>query len=154
MVTLERTRNMAEVAAILSHPAIFRHVGDDSVMSCEPVDHDAFYWMLVNDGEPAGVFLVHAHNSVCYEMHTSILPRAWGEKASQAAQMLLAWAFNATPCLKMITAVPAYNRAALRFAKAGGMVQEGVNRSSFLHDNALIDQIMLGITKQEWLCQH
>lgn len=153
MMTLERTRDMDKVAAILSHPAIFPHVGDDTVISCDPVDHDAFHWMLVDDGEPAGVFLVHAHNSVCYEMHTSILPRAWGEKAAKAAQMLLAWAFCETECQKMITAVPAYNRAALRFAKAGGMVQEGINRSSYLHDGALVDQIMLGITKKEWLCQ-
>lgn len=87
-------------------------------------------------------------------MHTSILPRAWGQKAADAAQMLLAWAFNATPCAKMVTAVPAYNRSAFRFAKAGGMKQEGVNRQSFLHEGTLIDQIMLGITKQEWLCQH
>lgn len=150
---LERTRDMKKVAAILSHPAIFRHVGDDSVLSCEPIDHDAFFWMLVTEGEPIGVFLVHAHNSACYEMHTSILPQAWGEKAAIAAQMLLDWAFNGTPCKKMITAVPAYNRAALRFAKAGGMKQEGINRKSFLHDGELIDQIMLGITKKEWLCQ-
>lgn len=145
---------MSKVAAILSHPSIFRHVGDDSVLACAPLDHDAFHWMMVDDGEPVGVFLVHAHNSICYEMHTSILPRAWGQKAADAAQMLLAWAFNATPCAKMVTAVPAYNRSAFRFAKAGGMKQEGVNRQSFLHEGTLIDQIMLGITKQEWLCQH
>lgn len=145
---------MKKVAAILSHPAVFRHVGDDSVMACEPVDHEAFHWMLVTEGEPIGVFLVHAHNSVCYEMHTSILPQAWGSKASKAAKMLLDWAFNGTPCRKMITAVPKYNRAALRFAKAGGMIPEGVNRKSFLHEGELIDQIMLGITRQEWLCQH
>lgn len=144
---------MKKVAAILSHPAIFRHVSDDSVRVCEPVDHENFYWMLVTESEPIGVFLVHPHSSVCYEMHTSILPHAWGRKASIAAQMLLAWAFKETPCHKMITAVPAYNRAALRFAKAGGMVPEGVNRKSFLYEGALIDQIMLGITKQEWICR-
>lgn len=154
MMTLQRTRDMRTVAAILSHPAILPHVRDDDVLSCEPVDHEAFYWMLVDDGKPAGVFLVHAHNSACYEMHTAMLPRTWGDQAASAAQMLLAWAFTATSCRKMITAVPAYNRAALRFAKAGGMVQEGVNRQSYLHNGALIDQIMLGITKQEWLCQH
>lgn len=154
MMKLERTRDMEKVAAILSHPAIFKHVRDDGVMACEPIDHDAFYWMMLDDGEPAGVFLVHAHNSICYEMHTSILPRAWGDKSADGAQMLLAWAFNTTPCMKMITAVPAYNRAALRFAKAGGMVEEGNNRSSYLRNGELVDQIMLGITKQEWLCRH
>jgi RimJ/RimL family protein N-acetyltransferase len=33
------------------------------------------------------------------------------------------------------------------------MQQEGINRASYLRNGELIDQIMLGITKQEWLCQ-
>lgn len=153
-MNIERTHDMALVRSIMSHPAIFPHIHDDSVTECAPIDHEGLYWMLVSDGEPAGVFLVHAHNAVCFEMHTCLLPRIWGKDAACAAQLLLAWAFNDTQCKKMITAVPSYNRAALRFAKAGGMVQEGVNRASFLRNGELIDQIMLGITKQEWiLCQ-
>ena len=67
--------------------------------------------------------------------------------------MLLSWAFLEANCRKMVTSVPAYNRAALRFAKAGGMTQEGINRASYLHAGQMVDQIMLGITKEEWLCQ-
>ncbi len=145
-----RTRDMEIVRAIMSNPAIFPHIHDDSVTECDPVDHDGFHWMLVDDGEPAGVFLVHAMNSICDQMHTCLLPRIWGTGAAWAAQLLLRWAFTETACQKMITAVPAYNRAALRFAKAGGMQQEGINRASFQRNGQLIDQIMLGITKQEW----
>lgn len=150
---LARTRDMALVASIIRHPAIWPHIHDDGSSECELVDHDAVHWMLVDDGAPAGVFMVHATNAVCYQMHTCLLPRIWGQEAAQAAQLLLTWAFTDTDCLKMITNVPAYNRAALRFAKAGGMQQEGVNRASYLRNGALIDQIMLGITKQEWTCQ-
>lgn len=151
---IERTHDMELVKSIMSHPAIFPHIHDDSVTECAPIDHEGLFWMLVSDGEPAGVFLVHAHNSACFEMHTCLLPRIWGKDAAHAAQLLLAWAFNDTQCQKMITAVPSYNRAAIRFAKAGGMTQEGVNRASFLRNGELIDQIMLGITKQEWIsCQ-
>lgn len=146
---LYRTHDMAIVAAIISHPAIWPHVHDDNA-ECAPIDHDGFHWMLVDDGEPAGVFLVHAVNSICYQMHTCLLPRIWGPGAARAAQLLLEWAFTETPCEKMTTAVPAYNRAALRFARAGGMKDEGNNRASFLRNGALVDQIMLGITKQEW----
>lgn len=154
MMRLERTRDMEVVATILSHPDLFPHLHDDSVTECAPVDHEGLNWMLVDDGEPAGVFLVHALNSTCYQMHTALLPRTWGGQAAAAAQMLLRWAFTETACRKMTTLVPAYNRAALRFAKAGGMTVEGVNRASFLRNGAMIDQIMLGITQQEWLCQH
>lgn len=151
---LTRTHDMEIVRSIMADPAIFPHIHDDSVTECAPVDHEGFSWMLVSDDAPAGVFLVHALNSICYQMHTCLLPRIWGRGAANAAQMLLAWAFNETACQKMTTAVPAYNRAALRFARAGGMTQEGINRASFLRNGALIDQIMLGITKKEWACQH
>lgn len=152
---LSRTRDMELVRSILLHPSIFPHVHDDGVKECEPQDHEGFNWMLVSDGEPLGVFLVHALNTYCYEMHTCLLPVAWGPPAARAAQMLLEWAFEHTACEKMVTNVPAYNRAALRFAKAGGMTQEGINRASFMRKGALVDQIMLGITKQEWkTCQH
>jgi RimJ/RimL family protein N-acetyltransferase len=152
-MNLTRTRDMGVVRSIMAHPAIWPHVHDDSVVECEPIDHDGFHWMLVDDGAPAGVFLVHAQNSICYQMHTCLLPRIWGAGSARAAQLLLGWAFTETDCQKMVTNVPAYNRSALRFAQAGGMTQEGINRASFLRNGALIDQIMLGITKQEWLCQ-
>jgi len=154
---LSRTHDMGLVASIMAHPAIWPHVHDDGTPSdWAPVDHDGFHWILVEleSSGAGGVFLVHALNSYCFEMHTCLLPHMWGPEAARAAQMLLAWAFTDTGCLKMVTNVPAYNRAALRFARAGGMTQEGINRASYMRNGALVDQIMLGITKQEWTtCQ-
>lgn len=153
---VERTHNMALVAAIMGHPAIWPHIHEDGTLAPEPVDHEGFHWMLVtdDDNQPAGVFLVHARSAACFEMHTCLMPRIWGRKAAAAAQLLLAWAFTETVCQKMVTNVPGYNRVALRFAEAGGMQREGINRASFLRDGELIDQVMLGITKQEWTpCQ-
>ena len=44
--------------------------------------------------------------------------------------------------------------ASRKLAKAGGMVQEGVNRASFFRGGSMVDQIEFGITKQEWeTCQ-
>ena len=152
---LERTRDMGLVGSIMRDPAIWPHVHDDGVPAdWRPIDHDGFHWMLVDDGEPAGVFLAHQTNSFCYEMHTCMLPRIWGDVAAKAAQMLAAHVFYELGGEKLITLVPAYNRAALRFAKSGGMQQEGINRASYRRNGVMIDQIMLGITKQEWItCQ-
>lgn len=149
---LMRTRDMVLVESIVRHPAIWPHVHDDGAADWRPIDCDGLDWMLVtlDDGSPAGVFMVHGLNSYCREMHSCLLPRMWGSEAAQAAQMLLSWAFTDTMCEKMVTNVPAYNRAALRFAKAGGMTQEGINRASFMRNGVMIDQIMLGITKPEW----
>lgn len=148
---IARTHDMALVASIMGHPAIWPHIHEDGTDEPMPLDHEAVNWMLVHEhGSVAGVFLVHPLTSVCYQMHTCLLPWTWGGVAQQAAQGLLSWAFTYTECQKMVTNVPAYNRAALRFARAGGMQQEGVNRASFMRNGELIDQIILGITKQEW----
>lgn len=150
MLSLSRTRDMGIVRSILSHPAIWPHIHDDGATECEPADHDGFLWMLVADEEPAGVFLLHAHNTATYEVHTCLLPRIWGPQALEAAHMCRAWMFEKTDCQKLITNVPAYNLTALRFARRCGFKPEGVNRASFLRDGALLDQHVLGLTKEEW----
>lgn len=153
---IERTHDMGLVALVMGHPRVWPHIHEDGTDAPDPQDHEALYWMqATTDGQQlVGVFLVHAVSSVCYEMHTCILPECRGAVAANAAQALLTWAFTETECRKMITRVPAYNTAALRFALAGGMTQEGINRASFMRNGALIDQIMLGITIEEWkTCQ-
>lgn len=153
---IERTHDMALVAEIMRDPAIWPHVHDDATPAdWAPTDAEGFFWMLVtlDNGDVGGVFLVHALNGYCYEMHTCLLPRTWGEQAAKAAQMLAGWVFNVAGGEKLVTNVPANNRAARRFALAGGMQQEGINRASFMKGGKMIDQIFLGITKGEWLCQ-
>ena len=143
---------MELVSSVMFNPAIWPHVHDDGAADWKPVDADGLHWILVTleDGNVGGLFLVHPNNSYCYEIHTCLMPHMRGQQSARAAQLLLEWAFEHTRCEKMVTNVPAYNRAALRFAKSGGMTQEGINRASFMRNGALIDQIMLGITKQEW----
>lgn len=150
---IARTHDMETVRGILAHPAIWPHIHDDSASEPQPIDHPGFFWMLVDDDGPAGVFLLHAHNSVCYEVHTCLLPRIWGAKARQAANMLCGWLFENTPAQKMITNVPAGNLLALRLAKKVGFIPEGINRKSFLKGGVLLDQHVLGLTDQEWKCQ-
>jgi RimJ/RimL family protein N-acetyltransferase len=147
---IERTRDLTLIASILGHPAIWPHIHEDGTKAPDPVDHDGLHWLLVSDDAPAGVFLLHARSAMCYEMHTCLLPRIWGAGANEAARLLLSHAFGPMGAAKLVTNVPASNRAALRFAKANGMREEGVNRESFLKDGVMQDQIMLGITIKEW----
>jgi RimJ/RimL family protein N-acetyltransferase len=152
-MTIGRTRDMVLVRAILAHPAIWPHIHEDGTEEPEPLDLDGFHWLLVDDGRPAGVFLAHPRGAACWEVHTCLLPRTWGAAAAGAAQLLLEHLFDVVGCDKVVTNVPAYNRPALRFAKASGMRAEGTNHASFLRKGVLEDQIMLGITRKEWTCQ-
>ena len=147
---LERTHDMELVAAIMGHPSIWPHIHEDGTTGPAPVDHELFYWLLVSDDAPAGVFLVHQRTSHCYEMHTCLLPRIWGAGADKAAKLLGDHVFYVMNGAKLVTNVPANNRRALRFAQSNGMQIEGNNRASFMRNGRLEDQIMLGLTVEEW----
>lgn len=141
---------MTLVAEIIGHPAIWPHIHEDGTDTPEPFDHDGFHWLLVSDDHPAGVFLVHAVRTACFEVHTCLLPRIWGAGSADAARLLIGHVFNQLGAKKLVTNVPASNRPALRFAKASGLQVEGINRASYLKNGVMQDQIMLGITDKEW----
>ena len=147
---IERTHDLAYVREVMTHPAIWPHVSDDTGDrdTYAPPDHESIYWLVPVDAAPLGVFLVHPHSAVCWEVHTALLPQARGGKADEAAQALIAWVFGNTSCQKLITHVPAYNRRALAFAKRAGLVEEGRVTRSFLRRGSLIDQYLLGICKE------
>ncbi|MGI9304107.1 MAG: GNAT family N-acetyltransferase [Gammaproteobacteria bacterium] len=79
-----------------------------------------------------------------------MLPPWRGKEAVVAARVSLGWMFSTTPCMKVITHVPVYNRAADALAKRAGMVHEGTNRASFLRDGTIYDQDVYGVTAAEF----
>jgi RimJ/RimL family protein N-acetyltransferase len=143
------------IRQIVTNKAIWPHVCDDSVKAedYQPTIGGGVLWLQVLDDQSLGLYMVHPHNCVTYEIHTCLLPIAWGTQAKQAAKLVLDWIFQNTPCQKVITHVPENNALALRYAKRAGMAIEGNNRKSFLKNGQLLDQIQLGIMKEEHICQ-
>ena len=151
---IRQTHNAELIQSIVTHEAIWPHVSDDA---CDKATYkpsmDGCMWLEVVDCDCLGVYLIHRHNAVTYEIHTCLLPAAWGNKSKKAGKLVLDWIFQNTPCQKVITQVPEDNSLALRYAIRCGMVQEGVNRASFLKNGKLLDMTQLGITKKEHTCQ-
>ena len=151
---IRQTTEVELIKSIVTHDAIWPHVSDDS---CDKATYtplmDGAMWLEVVDCESLGAYLVHPHNCVTYEIHTCLLPAAWGAKSKTAGKLVLDWIFANTPCQKVITQVPENNSLALRYALRCGMVKEGVNRSSFLKHGKLLDMTQLGIMKKEHTCQ-
>jgi RimJ/RimL family protein N-acetyltransferase len=141
----------------MSHPRIWPHISDDYSGPPEdfrPILHKKGLYYLAPevDGRRVGVFFYHAHSTVLWEVHTCVLPEFWGAAALYAARDGLRWMVDNTGCRKVITHVPDDNSVARRFAHRVGMVDEGVNRASFLKGGVLLDQYVLGITREEILC--
>jgi RimJ/RimL family protein N-acetyltransferase len=151
MITVERTLDYELVRSIVTHPKIYPHVADDDAPKAEewrPLESTVVWHILVRlDGEPAGVFILVPQNAVCYELHTCLLPMLWGS-ATEAGRRMFAWMFEHSPCRRIMTNVPDYNRLALRAAQNSGMREFGVNTKSYLKRGILCDQIMLGISKE------
>jgi RimJ/RimL family protein N-acetyltransferase len=148
-----RTTDAEFIRRVMTNRRIWRHIADDhsgDPAAFEPPMLDAVYYLAPEqDGRPVGVFVYHPHSVVLYEVHTCVLPQFWGPPAVRAARAGLRWMVDHTPCRKVITFVPAGNKAALHFARRVGMTDEGINRASFLQEGRLIDQTLLGITGDE-----
>ena len=151
MIHIERTNDLELVRSILTHPKIYPHISDDFSPAAEDfLPPASAVYLLARDGaEVLGLWLVHPHNTVCWEVHTCLLPTAWGARARAAAQAAIAWMWQHTSARRLITNVPTPNRLALRFAKQSGFIEFGRNPDSFQKDQILHEQILLGISKDK-----
>lgn len=153
-MTLERTFDYDLVKYIVTHPKIYGRIGDDGSPApddWQPIQSDAVWYVLVKDETTVlGVFTLIPKNLVTYELHTCLLPEAWGVRASMAATELRMWVWDQIPQVqRVITTVPEENSLALRFAKKAGMKSYGFNPDSFLHHGKLMGEHLLGISRRD-----
>lgn len=139
------------------HPKIYPHISDDSCPKnpndLEFINEDLIYLGAYLNNIYHGLFLIHKHNFILFEVHTSLLPKAWGN-AVLFAKSCIEWVFKNTLCQRLITSVPDENKLALRLAKNSGMIEYGYNPMSIMKNSKLLGQTMLGINKGGELCQH
>ena len=152
-MTFERTTDYGLIKWIITHPAIWTDVSDDfspAAEKWEPSQSELVRYVLVRDGEDLlGLFMLVPENEICWKVHTGLLPIARGSRAKQAAEQGIQWVWANTPCLRLITDVPKYNRQASLFARWAGMTEFGVNPKSYMKNGELQDVTMLGISKEE-----
>lgn len=143
---------MALVREIMTHPRVYRWITDDSSpqpWAFQPVEHDGFWYVMVynDDGVNLGLFLFHPSSDATWEVHTCLLPVAWG-MAAQAARECAEWMWQEVPQLaRIVTRVPANNRLALMLAREAGMTQWGVNPQAWRKGGVLWDEYWLGMSR-------
>lgn len=152
-MTIEPSRDYALIRSIITDPAIYGRTVDDysvPVEDFQPIQSDRVMYAIARDGEQLlGLFILVESNGIMLEIHTCLLPCAYGSKASLAALAILDWIWTHTRCQRLITNVPAHNRLAQRFALAAGMTVFGVNPLSFQYRGQLEDLIMLGLSRPQ-----
>jgi len=152
MIIYEPTTDIEFITKCVTNPVVWRASVDDGMVDVNP---DMFFvptagklWLRAGD---YGLFMFEVRNYVTCEIHTLLLPHARG-KSVDITKGALHWVFYNTPCLKIITHVPAFNVLAKRLSEKCGLLLIGNNTSSFLKDGTLYDQFIYGISKED-LCQ-
>lgn len=148
MVSFERTRDLALVRSIVTHPRVYRGVLSDFAPTPEayqPPDNES-YWYLIPKrlNVPLGVFVFVPQSPVWWEAHMALLPQAWGE-AAEISKAMVAWLAQHTSCRKITAHVPQYNRLMIHLAKRIGMTHVGVNTRSVRKNGTLHDQQIFGL---------
>lgn len=149
---LARIYDVDLINSVLMHPSIADHLCDDNSVGAQIQECESLEWIGAYSGDVFhGFFLLIQQNSVTVDIHTALLPTARGKQSKQAGELLLNLIFSRY--FKAVTSVPSNNRVAAWFAGSLGFKHEGVNRRSFLKNGVLLDQVLMGITREEWLCQ-
>lgn len=155
MFQYEQTSDEFLVRYILTHEKVYGRASDDfapPVAEFKPRMDGVIYVLLKRDGLALGLWALMPHSPILFEVHTCLLPHAWGETAIEAVPGFLDWVWKNTTCERLITSIPEFNRAAKRFAERGGMVQYGLNPKAFKKTGTLHNVLMLGLSRPESLC--
>ena len=148
----QRTTDYELVKRIVTDPSIYPFVADDlspKPAEWQPVCHELIWYVLaVHEGESVGMLMLMPRNSIHFDCHVCMLQSGMG-KALDTPNEFVSWVWENTPCRRMTASIPAFNRAAIRFALRGGMAEFGKNPDSFLKHGKLHPQILLGVTKAQ-----
>lgn len=141
---------------ILTDKDIKPFISDDKCLHFSPSDIEMVLKSdniicLTNGLNAVGIFV--PCNSVTYEVHTLIQKAGRGKEAVQSSLEGIKWMFENTNCKKIVTHVPEFNIPAFALATKIGMKKEGINRKSFLKNGCLYNQILMGLCKEEFICQ-
>ena len=107
---------------------------------------------IILNPEPGVVFTLHKVNSITREIHVAATPESRGKRAISAGKKVLKWIFENTDCLKLISFIPTANRHTILYALKNGFIKEGINEKSLMKGGKLIDQVLVGLTREKWLC--
>jgi len=140
------------IKLVTKNPDVWPWVSDDNsdFNNYEP-DKNMVYLLVEDSEEKIGYFALTPINSICFEIHTTMLPKAWGKVINYTKEVVM-WIFTHTRCMKIITFVPESNKKALKLAQRTGLLIQGFLDKSFIKNGELIGQYILGIERGS-LCQ-
>ena len=152
-MTFERTTDYDLVREVMTNEYIWPWITDDHAPNregWEPYQGEGVMYVLVRDGEELlGLWMFVQRTVEILEVHTCLLKTCGYARGRVASREMSEWIFNNTECVSIRTECPSYNTQAIKFAKAAGMQQIGVQPMAYRKSGKLHDLILLFLSKCE-----
>lgn len=153
MIEAKRTFNKQLVRDIITHPDIFKTIAEDG-FKLKDVDVNCVRdcWLVMDNGsQVVGVYKLHPHNSTTLQIHAHVLPEYRKEHSQDTGIEALRWILEEGPreYEKVIAIIPCIYENVKRFTCSQGFIVEGINRKSYRKNGRIVDQWLLGITRDE-----
>lgn len=114
------------------------------------MDNDLWVGAFVEE-ECIGLFRFHSVTGVALQLHVQILLKYRKEYSMEAMAKVWEWFEEGIDenFIKVIVSIPTIYLNVYKFALANGFIDEGLNRQSIKKNGHIIDQWLLGITREE-----
>ena len=152
MITAERIYDHNLIKSIMTSPDIWATVAEDGHSPASfTCDTEGECWLLMTNGDDVvGIYNIHGINAVTCEIHAQVIPEHREKHSYGTGKVALDWIFsNAPEYKKVIAQIPVVFENVKNFTCQFGFKVEGINRLSYLKDGAIVDQWLLGITRDE-----
>lgn len=153
MITLQRAENIEEFDWILKDPEIFERIAEDGIdaeyYQVDLPDRNC-YMIIKDDDKTIGVWCLYPANASTLNIHANIL-KEHRKHAKEAARLVLNWFADHSPdqYVKLNAEIPVIYEDVYTYTKSFGFIDEGINRLSIMKKGQLIDQHLLGLTRNE-----
>lgn len=147
-----RIYDAALVKRIMTLPEIWETIAEDGQDPDKyDCDVDGECWLLMVDGDDVvGLYNIHGINSIQCQIHAHVLPEHRKKHSYETGVLALKWLHENEPSYqKLIAFVPVIYENVKKFTCQFGFQVEGLNRKSYLKNGKVVDQYLLGITRDE-----
>ena len=146
-------RDIPRLNALFGHESIWPFIKDESAPESLRYRVGELYLStpgtLVLSPIPESAFVYKLRNGITFEVHANVLKDS-REDALSAALSSVRWMFENTGCLKIVAYVATCFPNVCGFTKKCGFDEEGKMKKSVLRDGTLYDQIIYGLTKEDF----
>lgn len=146
-----RTYDTEIIEGLMRMPDLWATIAEDGQNPDDyKADCEGECWLLMmNDTDFIGAYNLHAHNSVTVQIHAHVISAHRKQYSYETGMAALQWIIDNTEYQKVVAIIPTIYENVKRFTCSFGFQEEGINRQSYLKNGELVDQYLLGITRDE-----